>query len=61
MNHVVRALLETRCHFRPPSVQAESCCDHPSTRLFPGATISSLLKSKRPVILVKPSKLPLKT
>lgn len=29
--HVVRALLETRAHFQPPSVQVESRCE-PSTR-----------------------------
>ncbi|KAJ6125438.1 hypothetical protein N7471_012755 [Penicillium samsonianum] len=49
-------------HFRPPSVQAESCCDHPSTRIsYSGATISSPLKSRSPAILDKPNKPPLET
>ncbi|KAJ5497835.1 hypothetical protein N7453_006886 [Penicillium expansum] len=48
-------------HLRPPSVQAESCCDHPSTRISPGATIVSPLKSNGPANLVKPSNLPLET
>ncbi|KAJ5466318.1 hypothetical protein N7530_010105 [Penicillium desertorum] len=47
--------------FRPPSVQAESCCDSPSTRISPGSTVSSPLKSNRPTILIKPSKLLLET
>ncbi|KAJ5976868.1 hypothetical protein N7501_000210 [Penicillium viridicatum] len=48
---------QTRCHLRPPSVQAESCV-HPSTRISLGATISSPLKSNAPAILVKLSKPP---
>ncbi|KAJ5821469.1 uncharacterized protein N7525_010753 [Penicillium rubens] len=55
-DHVARALLETRCHFRPPSVQAESCCDNLSTTISRGGTISSPLNSNRPTILIKPSK-----
>ncbi|KAJ5400994.1 hypothetical protein N7465_011483 [Penicillium sp. CMV-2018d] len=47
-------------HLRPPSVQAESCV-HPSTRISLGATISSLLKSNVPAILVKLSKPPPKS
>ncbi|KAJ5412499.1 uncharacterized protein N7487_006858 [Penicillium crustosum] len=52
---------QTRCHLRPPSVQAESCCVHPSTRISLGATILSSSKSNSPAILVKPSKPPFKT
>ncbi|KAJ5503594.1 hypothetical protein N7463_006468 [Penicillium fimorum] len=61
VNHVARALLETRCHFRPPSVQAESRCVHHSTRISPGATIPSPLKSNSPEILVQLNKSPFET